>query len=74
MKTSLKIFLHSLPNNSYFQLIGFDDGFNKYNETPIEFLKNNRKKMDELIITLEANMASTNILSPLQHIFNYNYQ
>ena len=30
--------------------------------------------MDEIINGIETSMGGTNILSPLKHIFDYNYQ
>ena len=61
--------MQSLPQKSYFQLIGFGTDFKKYNETPIEYNKENVKKILGIIQGLQANMGGTNISSPLKDIF-----
>ena len=69
VKKALVLFMQSLPQKSYFQLIGFGTDFKKYNETPIEYNKENVKKILEIIKGLQANMGGTNISSPLKDIF-----
>jgi Ca-activated chloride channel family protein len=74
VKTSLKIFLHSLPQNSYFQLIGFGSTFIKYNDTPIKFTPENIRNLDNLIDNLNAKLGGTYLLSPMEDILgNNNY-
>ena len=72
VKTSLKIFLHSLPENAYFQLIGFGSGFIKYNDSPIKYSPDNIKNLDNLIDNLSANMDGTYLLSPIEDILGCN--
>ena len=69
VKKALVLFMQSLPQKSYFQLIGFGTDFRKYNESPIEYNKENVKKILEIINGLQANMGGTNISSPLKDIF-----
>ena len=69
VKKALVLFIQSLPKKSYFQLIGFGTDFQKYNETPIEYNKENVKKILGIIQGLQANMGGTNISSPLNDIF-----
>ena len=69
VKKALVLFMQSLPQKSYFQLIGFGTNFKKYNETPIEYNKESVKSILETIKYLQANMGGTNISSPLQDIF-----
>ena len=68
VKKSLKIFLHSLPYNAYFQLIGFGSNFKKYSEIPEEYSPLNIKNMDSLIDDLGADMNGTNLLNLIQNI------
>ena len=72
VKTSLKIFLHSLPENAYFQLIGFGSSFIKYNDSPIKYSPDNIKNLDNLIDNLSANMDGTYLLSPIEDILGCN--
>ena len=69
VKKALVLFMQSLPQKSYFQLIGFGTDFKKYNEKPIEYNKENVKSTLETIKGLQANMGGTNISSPLKDIF-----
>ena len=69
VKKALVLFIQSLPQKSYFQLIGFGTNFRKYNESPIEYNKDNVKKILEVINGLQANMGGTNISEPLYDIF-----
>ena len=69
VKKALALFMQSLPQKSYFQLIGFGTDFKKYNEKPIEYNKENVKSIFETIKGLQANMGGTNISSPLKDIF-----
>ena len=69
VKKALALFMQSLPQKSYFQLIGFGTDFKKYNEKPIEYNKENVKLILETIKGLQANMDGTNISSPLKDIF-----
>ena len=69
VKKALALFMQSLPQKSYFQLIGFGTDFKKYNEKPIEYNKENVKSILETIKGLQANMGGTNISSPLKDIF-----
>ena len=69
VRKALVLFMQSLPQKSYFQLIGFGTDFRKYNETPIEYNKENVKTTLEIINGLQANMGGTNISSPLMDIF-----
>jgi len=67
---SLLIFIQSLPKDSYFQIIGFGSDFEKYNNTPVEYNKDNIKEIVEKIKKLKANKGGTNIVDPLNDIFN----
>ena len=69
VKKALILFMQSLPQKSYFQLIGFGTDYKKYNESPIEYKKENVKPTLEIIKGMQANMGGTNISSPLKDIF-----
>ena len=69
VKKALALFIQSLPPKSYFQLIGFGTNFHKYNESPIEYNKENVKNILSTINDLQANMGGTNISDPLKDIF-----
>ena len=69
VKKALTLFIQSLPAKSFFQLIGFGSNFHKYNNTPVEYNKENVKNILSTINALQANMGGTNISSPLKDIF-----
>ena len=69
VKKALVLFMQSLPQKSYFQIIGFGTYFKKYNETPVEYNKDNVKSILEAIKGFQANMGGTNISAPLKDIF-----
>ena len=41
VKQALLLFIQSLPEQSYFQLIGFGSDFKKYNSEPVTYSKEN---------------------------------
>ena len=69
IKKALSLFIQSLPEKSYFQLIGFGKSFHKYNESPVEYKKENVKNILSIINDLQANMGEPNISGPLKDIF-----
>ena len=72
VRESLLFFLQSLPKDSYFQLIGFGSKFVKINSQPALYNKENVKYSMNKIKNLEANLAGTDISTPLKYIFNNN--
>jgi hypothetical protein len=70
---ALNNLLISLPNNSYYQLIGFGSNYKKYNVKPI--INTNENINDSLIIinSLKAELGGTNISLPLKNILNESY-
>ena len=70
VKKSLFLFIQSLPENSYFQLIGFGSDFKKYNNEPVIYNKENVDNTINIINGLSANLGGTNISGPLREIFN----
>ena len=67
---ALKLFIQSLPSKSYYQIIGFGSTYVKYDKTPKEYIKKNIDESLNQIDNLKANLAGTNIFSPLQYIYN----
>ena len=63
-KTLKKLF-QKLPENSYYQLIGFGSEYNIYNTTPEKNTKENLEKAYEIIDSLETNLGGTNLSEPL---------
>ena len=70
VKQALLLFIQSLPEGSYFQLIGFGSNFKKYNENPVEYNQENVTNIINTINDLKANMGGTNISQPLDAIYN----
>ena len=66
---ALKIFLQSIPKNSFYQIIGFGTKFKKYNEKPVPYIKKNIEKSMKIIADIKAIMKGTNIYSPLEDIY-----
>ena len=66
---SLLIFIQSLPKDSYFQIIGFGSGFEKYNEVPVKYDNNNIKEIINKIKELKTNKEKKNIMKHLNDIF-----
>ena len=67
---SLLFFLQSLPKDSYFQIIGFGSTYEKINDKPLLYNKENVKNTMDIIKNLKANLGGTDISSPLKEIFN----
>ena len=68
LKNSLKKLLSNLPEGSYYQLIGFHTFFTMYNETPVEYNKENYLNSLKQIDEIKAE-GLTNILEPLIEIY-----
>ena len=69
VKQALLLFIQSLPEGSYFQLIGFGTSFKKYNEEPVPYNQENVTKIISIINDLKANMGGTNISGPLDNVY-----
>ena len=69
VKKALLLFLQSLPEKSYFQLIAFGSNFEKYNPKPVEYNKENVENATKIINKFDANLGGTNISGPLASIF-----
>ena len=70
VRKALLLFIQSLPQNSYFQLIGFGSEFQKYNDEPVIYNKENVDNIIKIINELTADLGGTNISKPLAEIFN----
>ena len=67
---SLLIFLQSLNQNFYFQLIGFGSDYEYYSNEPLEYNKENIKNLMEKIKKLHADKGGTELYKPLDNIYN----
>ena len=69
-KKSLLLFLQSLNNGCYFQLIGFGSNFEYYTNEPLEYNNENITKLVNIIKNISANKGGTELYSPLSDIYN----
>ena len=67
---TLKVFMQSLSEGSYYQLIGFGTDFKKYSEKPLFYNKENVEKTINEIKKLRGNMGGTDLYQPLEYIYN----
>ena len=67
---SLLLFLQSLNEQCYFQLIGFGSDFKFFSDKPLEYNKENVKNLMEIVKNLSANRGGTELYEPLNKIFN----
>ena len=67
---ALKLFMQSLPEGSYFQIIGFGSHYKKYDEQPKEYNKENIDTALKKIEKLKADLGGTDIYEPLKNIFD----
>ena len=69
---SLLLFLQSLHENCFFQLIGFGSDFKFFSDKPMEYNKENVKNLMDIIKNLGADRGGTELYAPLKKIFNEN--
>ena len=67
---ALLLFLQSLDENCYFQLIGFGSDYEYYTTEPLEYNKENITKLMDIIRNLGADKGGTELYEPLDNIFN----
>ena len=67
---SLLLFLQSLNEQCYFQLIGFGSDFKFFSDKPLEYNKENVRNLMEIIKNLSADRGGTELYEPLNKIFN----
>ena len=73
LKETLILFLKSLPFNSYFQIIGFDNCFRKYNPSPIKYSEKNIEDTIDIISKISECVGGTFLYDPLEEIYKQNY-
>ena len=66
---SLLLFLQSLNENCYFQLIGFGSDFQFFSDKPLEYNKENVKNLMDIIKQLNADRGGTELYEPLNKIY-----
>ena len=69
VKQALKLFLHSIPKGSFYQLIGFGSRFEFYDKNPTPFTIENVSQTISVIDNMSANKGGTDIYGPLKEIF-----
>lgn len=65
---ALKLFLHSLPIGSKFNVVSFGSNFEKLYEESVEYNEENLKNAVAKISTFTADMGGTELLDPLNDI------
>jgi hypothetical protein len=68
---ALTLFLQSLPQDTYFNVISFGSGYNKMFNESIKYDNKNLKTAIKLIDSMSANMGGTEIFEPLQSILQH---
>jgi uncharacterized protein YegL len=69
VKKALLLFLQSLPEGSYYQIIGFGSYFKKYDRTPKKYTQENIDLSILIIKSMKANFNATNLYDPLENIY-----
>ncbi|OHT14129.1 von Willebrand factor type A domain containing protein [Tritrichomonas foetus] len=65
----LEIFIRSLPENSYFNIIRFGSRFQSLFESSVQYNEETAEKALELAQNMKADLGGTNIYSPLESAF-----
>ena len=73
VKITLTKLIQSLPNNSYYQIIGFGSRYEVYNKSPEQNNEENLKNAYKIINDLSANLGGTDLSLPLNYILKYSY-
>ena len=69
-KTTLLLFLKSLPDSCFFNVVGFGSSFKILFEKSQPYNDENLKKATDLAQKMTANLGGTEILQPLQWVFS----
>jgi hypothetical protein len=69
-KNALKLFVQSLPSNSYFNVVGFGSDCEFLWEKSVKYNEENMKQAIGVISCFEADLGGTDIYKPLERIFN----
>lgn len=69
-KTTLLLFLKSLPDGCFFNVVGFGSSFKILFEKSQPYNDENLKKATDLAQKMTANLGGTEILRPLQWVFS----
>ena len=68
-RETLVLFLKSLPEGSYFNIIGFGTRFEKLFPQSVPYTQETLDKATEHAEKLQADMGGTNLIQPLQYVF-----
>ena len=68
-KEALLLFLKSLPETSYFDIISFGSSFQSFFGRSEKYTDVNLTKASKFVNTVEADMGGTEILKPLEHLY-----
>lgn len=68
VRSALQLFLHSLPSNSKFEIVGFGSTFEPLFNRSVEYNDETLKTAIEYAKTVSADFGGTEMLKPLTHI------
>ncbi|TNV84285.1 hypothetical protein FGO68_gene9917 [Halteria grandinella] len=69
-REALKLFLHSLPIGSTFNVVSFGSDYNQLFQESVEYNDENFKYAVEQVSKFDANMGGTEIYEPIKKIFS----
>lgn len=67
-KEAMEMILHSIPKDSYFNIVGFGTRFEQLFEKSCLYSEETLKQAKECINALDARMGGTEIYNPLKHV------
>ena len=70
---TLEKLIKSLPENSYYQLMGFGSDFKVYDKEPKKNIEENLKDSYKIINSFRANLGGTDLSQPLYYILRDSY-
>ena len=70
---ALEKLINSLPEDSFYQLIGYGDNYEVYNKLPEKNTNENINRSKEIISNLNANLGGTDLSKPLYYILRDSY-
>jgi hypothetical protein len=66
---ALKLFIHSLPYGSKFNIVSYGSGYEKmFANGSVEYNEENLEKADLLLNSFDANFGGTEIYKPLEDV------